>query len=123
MVAAREATLLACDVAAKHGVAILMLKNAHHIGRVGTYAELAAEYGGLFTQLYTNGTGIAPLVAPFGGVEARLTTNPYTCGIPGVGIGGGPMVLDFATSMVANGKVMNMANKGQHFDSPVLIDQ
>jgi uncharacterized oxidoreductase len=53
MVAAREATLLAVETAKKEGVAILMLRNCHHIGRVGTYAELAASHG-IITTLYTN---------------------------------------------------------------------
>lgn len=105
MAAAREATLLAIETAKEHGCAILMLRNCHHIGRVGTYAELAAEHG-LITQLYTNGTSAAPLVARFGGADARLSTNPYTCGIPAVAHDGGAMVLDFATSLVANGKVI-----------------
>jgi len=60
-------------------------------------------------------------VAPFGGAEARLSTNPYTCGIPAVAHDGGAMVLDFATSLVANGKVMNYANKGTKFDADVLL--
>ena len=47
MVAAREATELACAVAAEHGVCVLMLRNCHHIGRVGTYGELAAARIGL----------------------------------------------------------------------------
>jgi hypothetical protein len=53
MVAAREATLLAVETAKKEGVALLMLRNCHHIGRVGTYAELAASHG-IITTLYTN---------------------------------------------------------------------
>ena len=57
MVAAREATLLAVETAKKEGVAILMLRNCHHIGRVGTYAELAASHG-LITTLYTNGNQV-----------------------------------------------------------------
>jgi uncharacterized oxidoreductase len=155
MVAAREATLLAVETAKKEGVALLMLRNCHHIGRVGTYAELAASHG-IITTLYTNvrsvslvfrskfcsegcrlccraaagltpladdeqGNQIKPLVSPFGGQEARLATNPYTCGLPGVASDGGPLVLDFATSKVANGKVMNYANKGTKFDEEVLL--
>ena len=53
MVAAREATLLAVETAKKEGVALLMLRNCHHIGRVGTYAEIAASQG-IITTLYTN---------------------------------------------------------------------
>lgn len=53
MVAAREATLLAVETAKKEGVALLMLRNCHHIGRVGTYAEIAASHG-IITTLYTN---------------------------------------------------------------------
>lgn len=112
--------MLAIETAKEHGVAVLMLRNCHHIGRVGTYAEQAAAEG-LITQLYTNGTRMAPLVSPFGGAEARTATNPYTVGIPAIASDGGAMVLDFATSIVANGKVMNYANKGTKFDEEVLL--
>ena len=63
MVAAREATLLAVETAKKEGVAILMLRNCHHIGRVGTYAELAASHG-LITTLYTNGNQVRTDYSP-----------------------------------------------------------
>ena len=43
--AAREAVLAAVERAREHGVCVYSLRRASHIGRVGTYAELAAEAG------------------------------------------------------------------------------
>lgn len=91
MAAAAAATELAVEVAKEHGCCILMLRNCHHIGRVGTYAEMAADCG-MITTLYTNGNQIRPLVSPFGGSSARLATNPYTCGLPGIATDGGSVV-------------------------------
>ena len=44
-VVARQAVEWAIGAARKHGVAVNGLRNAHHIGRVGTYGEIAAQAG------------------------------------------------------------------------------
>jgi uncharacterized oxidoreductase len=78
-VAARAAVLEAAEVALELGV--FALRHAGHIGRVGTYAELAAERGLVFLSL-TNVGDHAPLVASDGGTQARFGTNPVTMGFP-----------------------------------------
>ncbi len=60
------------------------------------------------------------LVAPFGGVERRLSTAPYCVGIPRQGQG--PVVLDFATSIVAEGKVLVASRGGKKLPKGALID-
>ncbi|MBV8923326.1 Ldh family oxidoreductase, partial [Bradyrhizobium sp.] len=64
----------------KAGLAAVALRNAGHIGRVGDWAEMAAAEG-LVSVHFVNAAG-SLLVAPFGGVEKRLSTAPYCVGIP-----------------------------------------
>jgi uncharacterized oxidoreductase len=90
-------------------VAVLGLANAHHIGRIGHWAEqcLAA---GLVSIHFVNVIS-EPIVAPFGGTDGRFVTNPMCVGIPMAGTD--PIVLDFATSRIAMGKVRVAFNKGE----------
>jgi len=83
------------------GVACGTLRRSGHIGRVGEYAELAAGEG-LATLAMVNTHGAAPRVAPPGGSRPRLATNPFCVGVP---TREDPIVLDFGTSVVAEGKV------------------
>jgi uncharacterized oxidoreductase len=69
---------------------------------------------------WVNVHGHKSLVAPFGGAEARFTTNPYCTAIPRKGQE--PLVLDFATSQVAMGKVRVANNKQVQMDAGLLID-
>jgi uncharacterized oxidoreductase len=59
-------------------------------------------------------------VAPFGGREARFQTNPYSAGFPIPG--GDPIILDFATSKIAMGKVRVALNKGESVPEGCLVD-
>src|ERR1051325_1953196 len=86
----------------KAGLAAIALRNAGHIAGAGAWAEMAAAEG-LVSVHFVNAAG-SLLVAPFGGVEKRLSTAPYCVGIPRQGQD--PIVLDFATSIVAEGKVL-----------------
>ena len=61
--------------ARKHGVAVVGLKNSHHIGRVGHWAEQCAR-AGLVSTHWVNVHGHKSLVAPFGGAEPRFTKGP-----------------------------------------------
>jgi len=105
--------------AKKHGVAVVGLKNSHHIGRVGHWAEQCAR-AGLVSTHWVNVHGHKSLVAPFGGAEPRFTTNPYCTAVPRKGKE--PIVLDFATSRVAMGKVRVANNKKVAMDEGLLID-
>jgi uncharacterized oxidoreductase len=119
-VAARAAVLEAAEVALELGVCVFALRHAGHIGRVGTYAELAAERGLVFLSL-TNVGDHAPLVAPDGGTQARFGTNPVTMGFPPTQRNAA-VVLDMATSTVALGKVRVAFNKGEEMAPGSLID-
>jgi hydroxycarboxylate dehydrogenase B len=89
------------------GLAAISLRNSGHVGRVGEWAERAAA-AGMISIHFVNAAG-SILVAPFGGLDRRLSTAPFCAGIPREGAP--PFVLDFATSLVAEGKV-NVASRG-----------
>ena len=103
-----QAMEIAIDRARRHGVCVIGLKNAHHIGRVGHWAEQAMASG--FASIhFTNALAAAPMVAPYGGAQARFLTNPLTVGIPRRGAD--PILLDFATSAIAYGKARVAYNR------------
>jgi uncharacterized oxidoreductase len=118
-VVAKEAMDIGIERARQHGVCVVGLVNAHHIGRIGHWGEQCARAGMVSTH-WVNVHGHKPLVAPFGGAEARFTTNPYCTAIPRKGKE--PIVLDFATSQVAMGKVRVANNKKVSMDEGLLID-
>lgn len=119
-VIARQAVEWAIDAAKKHGVAVNGLRNAHHIGRVGTYGEIAAR-AGMVALHFVNVASGPPPVAPFRGKEGRFLTNPVCIAIPGTAINE-PILLDFATSRVAMGKVRVAHNAGKPMLSGALLD-
>lgn len=113
---APQATALGIERAQRHGAAVIGLRNAGHIGRVGAYAEQAIE-AGLISIHFVNVAG-STLVAPFGGAERRFSTAPFCVGVPT----NPPVVLDFATSRVAEGKVLVASNGGKPLPPDALIE-
>ena len=105
--------------AAKSGIAMVGLRNCGHLGRVGDWAELAAAAGQV--SLHFLNTSGAQRVAPFGGSDRRLSTNPITVGVPIAG--SDPVVLDVTTSMVAEGKLFVASNKGEQVPPGWIIDR
>jgi hydroxycarboxylate dehydrogenase B len=106
-IVAPEAVDIGVAKAKAAGLSAVALRNSGHVGRVGEWAERAAA-AGMISIHFVNAAG-SILVAPFGGVERRLSTAPFSVGIPREGAD--PVVLDFATSLVAEGKV-NVASFG-----------
>ena len=113
-----QAVRIGIDKCKSAGLAAIALRNAGHIGRVGDWAEMAAAEG-LVSVHFVNAAG-SLLVAPYGGVEKRLSTAPYCVGIPRQGQD--PIVLDFATSIVAEGKVLVASRGGKKLPTGALID-
>jgi uncharacterized oxidoreductase len=105
--------------AAKSGIALVGLRNCGHLGRVGDWAELAALAGQ--ASLHFLNTSGAQRVAPFGGSDRRLSTNPITIGVPVAG--SDPVILDVTTSTVAEGKLMVALNKGEPVPEGCIIDK
>lgn len=93
---------LAIEMAGETGVGAVTIRYQGHIGRLGTYAQMAADQGMIGLLAADSGRG-PKAVAPFGSSEARLGTNPICLGVPRAS--GPPAVLDMATSAVAAGKV------------------
>jgi uncharacterized oxidoreductase len=114
---APQAVDLGIARALQHGIAVVGLRNAGHIGRVGDYAETAIR-AGLISVHFVNVAG-SVLVAPFGGTERRFSTAPFAVGVP---LPGRPLVLDFATSLVAEGKVLVASNGGKALPHDALIE-
>src|SRR5215204_2844666 len=75
-----EAMQIGIARAKQHGCCILALGNAHHLGRIGAWAEMAVAEG-LISVHFVNVIS-RPIVAPWGGSDARLGTNPFAAGIP-----------------------------------------
>ena len=113
-----QAMALAAERARRHGVCVAALANAHHLGRIGHWAEQCIEAG--LVSIHLVNVLARPLVAPFGGRDARHGTNPFCVGIPRPGQM--PIVLDFATSRIAQGKARVAHNKGEPVAPGTLLD-
>ncbi|MBV9075849.1 MAG: malate/lactate/ureidoglycolate dehydrogenase [Methylobacteriaceae bacterium] len=114
----REAVEFGITRAQETGSAIVGLRRAGHLGRIGQWAERAAE-AGLVSIHLVNVAG-STLVAPFGGVDRRFSTAPIAFGFPVPDEP--PVILDFATSLVAEGKVLVASQGGKALPDGSLID-
>src|ERR1700724_1840773 len=112
-----QAVRIGIEKCKKAGLAAIALRNAGHMGRVGDWAEMAASEG-LVSVHFVNAAG-SLLVAPSGGVQKRLSTAPYCVGIPRVGQD--PILLDFAPSIVAEGKVLVASRGGKKMPEGALM--
>jgi hydroxycarboxylate dehydrogenase B len=117
-VVGHEAMLQGIARAQQHGSCIVALGNAHHLCRIGAWAEMAVA-AGLVSVHFVNVIS-RPIVAPWGGGDARFGTNPFTVGIPVPGRE--PVILDMATSIVAQGKTRVAHNKGETMPCGMLLD-
>ncbi len=113
-----EAMALGIERARQTGTCIVALGNSHHLGRIGAWAEQVA-HAGLVSLHFVNVISRA-IVAPHGGADARFGTNPFCAGVPLTGRP--PVILDFATSMIAQGKTRVALNKGELVPADCLID-
>ena len=115
----RRAMELGMEKAKRTGVATISGRNCCHLGRIGDYPEMAAK-AGLVTVMFINTHGGGKLVAPFGGIERRLSANPIAIGIPRKS--GAPIVVDISTCAIAEGKVRNMMHAGKSLPEGCVID-
>jgi uncharacterized oxidoreductase len=113
-----EAMQMAIERAQRHGSCVMVLGNAHHLGRIGHWAEMAVAKG-LISIHFVNVISHAR-VAPYAGRDARFGTNPVCIGIPLPGEA--PFLLDMATSAVAQGKMRVAHNKREKVAPGLLID-
>ncbi len=115
----QQAMALGIERARRHGSCIVALGNAHHLGRIGAWAEQVAA-AGLVSMHFVNVIS-RPFVAPYGGADSRFGTNPFCAGVPLPGRP--PVILDFATSVIAQGKTRVAHNKGEPVAPGCLIDE
>jgi uncharacterized oxidoreductase len=114
-----QATQLGIDKSAKHGVSVIALRNAGHLGRIGDWAQMAADAGKISLH-FVNTSGAGMLVAPFGGIDRRLSANPFTAGVPtGTDT---PLILDMSACTTAEGKIRVALNQGAIVPDGCLID-
>jgi hydroxycarboxylate dehydrogenase B len=113
------ATKLGIGKAKAMGIAMIGLRNCGHLGRLGDWAEMAAEAGQV--SLHFLNTSGAQRVAPYGGSDRRLSTNPLAIAVPCAGAE--PAVLDITTSTVAEGKLMVALNKGEPVPEGWIVDR
>jgi LDH2 family malate/lactate/ureidoglycolate dehydrogenase len=100
------------------GVAVVGVVRGNHIGRLGTYPTLASREGVFLTVAIGS---LSPHVAPFGGRTGVFGTNPFSFGFPAANQ---PDVLvDFATSAVAAGKLGVAQAKHEQMAPGILIDR
>ena len=118
-VVGEQAMTLGIARAQIHGSCIMTLANAHHLGRIGHFAEMAVTQE--LVSLHFVNVMARPVVAPFGGSSGRFGTNPCCIGVPLKGRE--PFVLDFATSRVAQGKMRVAHNNDQLVEPGLLIDE
>ncbi len=113
-----EAVNLGIERCLELGVAVVALRKAGHLGRIGEYAEMAAEKG--LVSLHLVNVAGSRLVAPFGARQRRMGTNPLAFGTPVKDRP--PVIHDFATSIVAEGKALVALHGGPGLPPDALVD-
>jgi uncharacterized oxidoreductase len=105
--------------AREHSLAATGLFNCNHVGRLGDWVQMAADQD-LIGLAFCNGGRAGGRVTPYGGAAHLLGTNPIAAAIPVAGRP--PLIIDFATSIVAEGKVRVARNRGQSVPTGWLQD-
>lgn len=115
----KEAMGVGAAAAREHGFALIAIRNSGHLGRIGAWAEMLAR-DGLVSLHLVNTSGFGILVAPHGGSDRRLSANPVAAGTPVEG--GRPLVLDIATSVIAEGKIQVARAKKEKLPADAVLD-
>lgn len=107
-------------LADKYGVGMVSVDEAFHYLWGGGYVMEAAKKGYI---AYTNCTAALAEVVPFGGKFPTLGTNPHSWGFPTVEAVGFPIVIDWATSTVAMGRVQQFKREGKPLPPGAAVDK
>src|SRR3954469_21201503 len=110
----------AIKLADKYGVGMVSVDNAFHYLWGGGYVMDAAKRGYI---AYTNCTAALAEVVPFGGKYPTLGTNPHSWGFPTTEAIGYPIVIDWATSVVAMGRVQQFVREGKPLPPDAAVDE
>jgi LDH2 family malate/lactate/ureidoglycolate dehydrogenase len=98
------------------GIGAVGVSSASHFGIAAYYALQAVEAGMIGVAI----SNAAASMAPWGGVEARLGTNPVCVAIPARDEV--PLVLDMAASVVARGKIRLAQREGHPIPQGWALD-
>lgn len=109
-----------CRIAHQQGLSAVAVRNVGHTGRLGAFTESAASQGFLSICFGGGGRENWRQVAPYGGRQPMLPTNPYSIAVPGGDRG--PMMFDFATSRIAGGWIYAARSAGAKLPDNVLMD-
>jgi L-2-hydroxycarboxylate dehydrogenase (NAD+) len=110
----------AIRLADHYGVGTVSVDNAFHYLWGGGYVMDAARRGYI---AYTNCTAALAEVVPFGGKYPTLGTNPHSWGFPTTDAVGYPIVIDWATSVVAMGRVQQLKREGKPLPPLAAVDK
>ncbi|HEV2330115.1 MAG TPA: Ldh family oxidoreductase [Verrucomicrobiae bacterium] len=116
---AYEAMETCIKLADKYGVGMVSVDNATHYLWGGGYVMDVALKGYL---AYTNCTSATSEVVPFGGKTPTMGTNPHSWGFPTQDAIGFPIVIDWATSTVAMGRIQVMKREGKPLGPGWAVD-
>lgn len=110
----------AIKLADQYGTGTVVVDNAFHYLWGGGYVMDAARRGYI---AYTNCTASLAEVVPFGGKTPTLGTNPHSWGFPTTEAVGFPIVVDWATSVVAMGRVQQLKREGKPLPPLAAVDK
>ncbi len=108
------------ELAEKHGSGTVSVDNAFHYLWGGGYVMEAAKRGYIAV---TNCTASLAEVVPFGGSYPTLGTNPHSWGFPTTDAVGFPVVIDWATSVIAMGRVQQFQREGKQLPPHAAVDK
>ncbi len=111
------ATDHAIALAKETGLGFVSVKNTSHCGALSYFMERATSQGMIGIGMTQTDT----CVAPYGGAERFLGTNPLAFGFPVKD--SPPMIVDFATSAIAFGKLLHAKETGQQIGKGLAIDK
>ena len=117
-ITAAEAVAEVVKLAKASGIAMAGMMNCNHVGRVGEWVELAAASDVI--AIMTVGGPSDIVTAPYGGSETALSTNPIAAGVPAGSRD--PMILDYATSAQAVGKIRIAQARGLQMPENSILD-
>ncbi len=106
-------------LADEYGVGTVSVDNCFHYLWGGGYVMDAAKKGYI---AYTACTATLAEVVPFGGKAPTLGTNPHSWGFPTTEAIGFPIVIDWATSTVAMGRVQQFKREGKSLPPDSAVD-
>lgn len=116
LVVAPKALDICINAAKKHGISCVTINNSNHFG-VGNYYGGKIAENDLIGIVITNST---VHMAPYGGVEKLLGTNPIVISIPRGN--NDPIVLDMATSAIAFGAIEHFALNNMKLEPNSAMD-